>query len=214
MIKYFNLILFLIYSFSSVSQTNVKPVYGTFSDFRDKKAYKTVTIGNQTWLGYNLNFSMANSWCYNDSAENCKLYGRLYTQDAARTACPAGWHLPSADEWLVLINRIGGKQVAGRYMKESGTEHWKTPNDNADNSSGLKVLPAGYRDAYGEAFYRLGEEAVYWSSTKLNDSAIYSWSFFLHYNSGAAFTETITLSNHKNGYSVRCLKNPIITPKQ
>jgi uncharacterized protein (TIGR02145 family) len=213
MMKYFILNFFLVFTFASVAQTKVKPVYGSFSDLRDNKTYKTVSIGNQTWLGYNLNFPMANSWCYNDSADNCKLYGRLYTQQAARTACPAGWHLPSSDEWLILINRIGGKSLAGGYLKESGTEHWISPNDKADNSSGLKVLPSGYRDAFSEAFYRLGEEAVFWSSSKLNDSATYSWSFFLHFNSGAAFTENITLSNNKNGYSVRCLKTPIITPK-
>jgi len=214
MIKYFNLIFFLIYSFSSVAQIKAKPAFGTFTDLRDKKTYKTVTIGTQTWLGFNLNYSMVNSWCYNDSADNCKIYGRLYTQEAARTACPNGWHLPSSDEWLLLINRLGGKSVAGNTLKEAGLEHWHAPNENADNSSGIKVLPAGYRDSHSDAFYKQGEEAVFWSSTKLNNSDIYSWSFFLHYNSGAAFVENNTLSNNKNGYSVRCIKNPIVPPKQ
>lgn len=213
MIKYFKLIFFLFFSFTVVAQINVKPVFGTFTDSRDKKSYRTVTIGNQIWFGYNLNYNSANSWCYNDSLDYCNTYGRLYTQDAAHTACPAGWHLPSSDEWLTLITRLGGKSVAGNYLKEAGLDHWKNPNEKANNASGFKALPAGFRDAMSTGFFKIGEESVFWSATKLNNSENYSWSFFLQYNSGVAFTENITLSNNKNGYSVRCLKTLVLTPK-
>jgi uncharacterized protein (TIGR02145 family) len=136
----------------------------------------------------------------------------LYTQDAAKSACPAGWHLPSSEEWMQLINRIGGNAIAGRYLKQTGTEHWKSPN-NSDNSSGFNAVPAGFRDAHSDACYKIGEEAVFWSSSKTNNSELYGWSFFLNYNSDRAFTENITLSNYKNGYSVRCLKNVLAPTK-
>lgn len=213
MIKFFYSILFLVFSLSVVAQTQPKPVFGSFTDSRDKKSYKTVTIGNQTWFGSNLAYKSSNSFCYNDSLNYCTIFGRLYTHEAALTACPAGWHLPTSDEWLSLINQLGGNMIAGSALKEIGSDNWKNPNEKANNSSGLKIFPAGFKDALSNSYFRKGEESVFWSSTKLNNSDYFSWSFFLQYSSGTAFTDNITLSNNLNGYSVRCLKNIVLTPK-
>lgn len=111
--------------------------YGSLKDSRDNQTYKTVKIGNQIWMAENLNYapggvssmgSYAWSGCYNNMADSCAKYGRLYTWEVAmnkascaydkkcnatlnpavpvRGVCPQGWHLPSHYEFEELINFI------------------------------------------------------------------------------------------------------------
>lgn len=117
--------------------------YDEFTDSRDGKKYKTVTIGSQIWMAENLNYYDSNlknqSWCYNELNTSCEKAGRLYTWAAAigkteaecgygndcnlksgnvQGICPIGWHLPTFEEWNAMIgeNVIGGEEYAGQYL--------------------------------------------------------------------------------------------------
>ncbi|MFO7853479.1 MAG: fibrobacter succinogenes major paralogous domain-containing protein [Bacteroidota bacterium] len=181
---------------------------GSFTDSRDGKTYKTVTIGKQTWMAQDLNYrASSGSWCYEgDDSGNCdKLDRRLYNWKAAMESCPVGWHLPSADEWTELINYLGGNDVAGGKLKAK--KGWMDSNTSATNSSSFSALPGGYRN-YGGVFGGASTEGYWWSSTERSSGA-WSWSgawyFGMRYDNNAVNKYG---SNHqKAGFSVRCVKD-------
>ena len=170
----------------------------TLTDLRDGQTYKTVTIGDQTWMADNLNYETENSYCYDDDPSNCSKYGRLYTWVAATTVCPSGWHLPSTTEWKTLFTAVGGSSTAGTVLKSTGGWY----NDgNGTYAFGFSALPAGYRSNYG-GYNREGGNAYFWSSTKYDSD--YASNMYLDYGHDRA---NLDLYNKDYGHSVRCVKD-------
>ena len=58
--------------------------------------------------------------CYDREEENCKVYGRLYTQGAAQEACPEGSHLSTDEDWKALEAFAGGASVAAEKLRSFG----------------------------------------------------------------------------------------------
>ena len=182
--------------------------YGTLTDTRDGKTYKTVTIGDQTWMAENLNYAdsvktpslKGKSWCYDGVAGYCEKYGRLYTWAAAKTVCPEGWHLPSYDEWNTLFTAVGGKSTAGAKLK-SQTGWAAYDGITNEDSFGFSALPAGNRYDNGSYYYE-GYDAHFWSSTEYGSYDAYYMS--LGYDYGDAYLDN---NDKSNGHSVRCVKD-------
>lgn len=146
-------------------------------------------------------------WPYEGDEGNVATYGRLYTWYAAtdsRNICPSGWHVPTNDEWTALVNFLGGSDVAGGKLKETGTTHWEAPNTGASNSIGFTALPAGARWAENSLFDYINTASYWWTSTEYPD-------YFNGYREWAAFYTSQGLWNAdsppNSGYSVRCLKD-------
>jgi len=193
----------------------------------DGNVYNTVTIGSQVWMVENLKTTKFSNgdligtttpidknisgettpkyqWAYDGNEGNAATYGRLYTWFAItdnRNVCPTGWHVPGDDEWTSLADYLGGQNIAGGKLKDSGTTHWKTPNTDATNLSGFTALPGGFRGSEG-IFYELGEWGNWWSSTS-NDE-IQAWLRWLYYEDGILGRG---FYGKQHAMSVRCIKD-------
>lgn len=172
---------------------------GMFVDRRDGKKYNTIKVGSQTWMAQNLNFETASSYCYEEEKSNCAKYGKLYSWDDAKKACPLGWHLPSKAEWEKLLKVVAGTSMSpGRPLKSKSG--WNK-NGNGTDAFAFTAEPAGYRNDDG--IYGLeGWVANYWTSTaKDAHNALF---IFMYYSSDNA----IFKDNNKDfGLSVRCVKD-------
>lgn len=195
----FALLFFIYYNIDSDIQAQVT---GKFTDPRDKKTYGWVKIGNQVWMSENLNYSIpGGSWNFKDDPQAAAFFGKLYDWKAAQKACPKGWHLPADSEWTVLIDSLGGENIAGGKLKETGFDYWLSPNKEATNSSGFSGIGSGYR--YNEKSYKdLLRMGMYWTATEINtEDAFYRC---LTNSSPAIFR----YSGEKFiGMSVRCVRN-------
>jgi len=139
---------------------------GTLTDARDGKKYKTVQIGKQKWMAENLNYATDDSKCYGNQSANCEKVGKLYNWDAAMKVCPSGWHLPSYDEWRVLLDFVGGPGTAGRKLKTNYVwNNIRSGNDMDTDDFGFSALPGGYVEVTGE-FDAINKEGRWWTSTE------------------------------------------------
>ena len=240
-------------SSSSLAQTSssIYVSHGEMTDERDGQVYKTVTIGNQTWMAENLNYAYtqpindldSGSWCNNNDPENCVKYGRLYTWAVAMDStayfkeendnclksctrdcevcghgvnwqmgtnlkkyegfnilgvCPEKWHIPSANEWKILI------YIANNFATDlKSTSGW-LDDGNGSDIYGFRVLPAEV----------IGKRACFWTplqSTNVLDET----QTIKHYERAVAFcfsSDNKEISGNEfikkeNALSVRCIKD-------
>jgi uncharacterized protein (TIGR02145 family) len=188
----------------------------------------SVRIGNQEWQTKNLDVDRFRNgdiiphaitdeewkaagergdpvWCYYDNdTENRRIYGKLYNWHAvndARGLAPKGWHIPTDVEWTTLTDYLGGEDVAGGKMKETGTAFWDSLNTDVTNESGFSVLPGGFRIDDG-SFYHFRSYAFFWGASESGYN--YAWYRLVSLANGNVLRIT---SNKSLGASVRCLRD-------
>jgi OOP family OmpA-OmpF porin len=187
-----------------------------FKDARDGKTYKTVKIGTQTWMAENLAFKTEGSLANDNKGENAKIYGYLYNYETALKVCPAGWHLPSDDEWFTLVTFLGDKEFAVHRAKGyagytsykvalqlKSPALWELSDSIGTNQTGFTALPGG-EHSIRNGFETPGYNGNWWSSTPSKILSDGAWSMYMHYSESRAMRAT----NPKYmGYSVRCVKD-------
>jgi uncharacterized protein (TIGR02145 family) len=191
----------------------------------DGNTYHTITIGNQVWMIENLkttryrngdaipNITDQTSWAnlrtgaycdYGNNSNNYQIYGRLYNWYAvndSRKLAPEGWHIATYEDWLDLINYLGGSDIAGGKLKEAGLEHWLNPNTDATDETGFTALPGGERN-FSSNFNNNTYYGFWWCSSESDVNT--ALNLKLYYRSGTILTN---IDVKVNGYSIRCIKD-------
>jgi uncharacterized protein (TIGR02145 family) len=217
-------ILDIVYLINFKYKAGPEPICGAVIDI-DGNVYQTVTIGTQVWMVENLkvthyrngdpipNVTDNTAWAglstgayceYNNDINNVATYGRLYNWHAvndSRNIAPAGWGVPTDAELQTLINYLGGINIAGGKMKETGTTHWQSPNTGATNESGFTALPGGSRF---NSDYGVGSYASFWSSTEFDN--LYAWYLTLYWGGSDIYH---FFGIKQPGFSVRCIKRTV-----
>jgi len=192
----------ILSSCSSSDDDDIKG--GTFTDSRDSKVYKWVTINGKTWMAENLNYDVPSTTtdvCYENETKNCNTYGRLYNWETAKTVCPAGWHLPSYAEWTALLDFAGVDSTdATKLMSKTGWDDVVGTDD-----FGFSALPGGLSVALGDIG---GGWAGSWFGTGSDaDKASILMIVGSEGGTAALVQETEELLPESSLGSVRCIKN-------
>jgi len=190
---------------SSIGQGNI--IKGTFYDKRDTLPYKWVRIGSQNsqiWMAENLNYYATSSICYNNSPQNCEIYGRLYDwNEAVSDACPKGWKLPSIDEWNLLGSYAGGSSGINLRSTEGWTTNAISPGTDLYS---FNALPGGFYDNTNNTYYggaNFEEQGSYWWISSTNTGHQEAPHMAIFYNK----TELSSGYSDKNSLlSVRCIR--------
>jgi len=150
---------------------------------------KTKPIGSQVWLAENLNIEVSGSRCYNDDPANCAKYGRLYDWATAmaldtncnsttcasqidakhKGICPSGWHIPSDDDWNVLMKLVNpNPSCSDNRHCDGGTklkarEGWNSYSGVSPGTDeyGFSALPGGTGSSGGHFVY-VGDIGWWW----------------------------------------------------
>jgi len=170
--------------------------------------YETVMIGSQKWMKKNLNIETEGSWCYNDSLVSCETHGRLYTWEAAMTACPRGWHLPDTSDWNKLIEVAGGVSAAGKVLKSASgwTNQSNGEDGNGTDSLGFSALPGGARSTDGSFYFSdsPNKGGFWWTATDAPRTNTYYAYYRAMYTQSDDMIKSVSVQN--SAYSVRCLE--------
>ncbi len=190
----------------------------------DGNVYHVKKIGKQYWTLGNLKTTRLNdgtalplitdntSWdnlsygayCFYKNDASLKAdYGALYNWYAVNTKklAPKGWHIATLEDWNSLISFAGGNASAGGKLKETGTEHWKAPNEGATNSIGFRALPGGIRYVNG-TYVNMGHSGVWWTSTEWDQV----FAHLISLRTDLVITENLQLYK-QYGMSVRCVRD-------
>jgi uncharacterized protein (TIGR02145 family) len=141
---------------------NAAIIYGWPEDGRDTTVYRSVKVGSQIWLAQNLAYAGTDGklGVCQGSEDSCARYGRLYKWTemmdlgrafdttlwsgevaAHRGICPAGWHVPSTEEWTSLQTAVDpDNSYDGNRLKSPF--FWQGSSYGEDKH-GFRALPGG-----------------------------------------------------------------------
>ncbi len=178
------------------------------------ETYNTVCIGDQIWMAENLRHLPAQhtDQQFADAADNetpgygaypgedIQVFGALYNWYAAMdNICPAGWHLPSVEEWQQMAEFTGLLSEAGAKLKSQN--YWNAPSFSTDEY-GFSAVGGGERGDFLGDFREIGVHGFYWTSTDVGPGIAKAAGFTYNANSFQSGN-----TSKGAGKSCRCVKD-------
>lgn len=217
--------IIIFFTFLGITQPIFSQISGDGVIDIDGNIYSSVIINKVEWMSENLktthynngdeipyvstnsDWSNSNSgaFCwYNNDDDNKAIYGNIYNIYALndiRGICPEGWEVPTENDWIKLVEYLGGSTEAGGPLK-AVSNLWNPPNGGATNLSGFSALPSGRRWQAG-LFQDLNERAYLGFIEGSSTSIARKISYF--------GTSVSYLGGYDNtGVCVRCIKNEVL----
>lgn len=208
--------LFMVLFFSCKKENNS---VNTITDI-DSNVYTTVSIGNQIWMTEDLKTTkfrngepiplMENSttwgtlttsaYCrYGNESTSYVLYN-WYAVNDSRNIAPEGWRISTHEDWLELVNYLGGINEAGAFLKSVNTGNWCSSDFQGDNKSGFTAYGNGFRGINGNFSDQM--MTGYWWTTDEYDSD----RAYLRYMTCVSYKVPLAYGDKRQGFSVRCIK--------
>lgn len=196
----------------------------TVTDY-EGNIYNTVKIGDQTWLVENLKtkhyrngdplakayygktWTMATEGAYTNSSMlgmGWDFFGNYYNWLAihdSRNICPKGWHIPSNEEWEILLNQLQSENISSKLVLDNYT--YDSTWYGATNETGFSAIPAGATMSYGEAVAVSMSDMAFWTSNETIDGK----GTIFYIPSYRSLKPAIVATGKNNGYTVRCIKD-------
>lgn len=167
-----------------------------YTDPRDGEVYSLQRLKDgRVWMVSNLSYDTGKGcWAYDNEEDNEFLYGKLYTLEAAKKACPPGFRIPTKEEWATMAKHYGG---ANPDSKDKGNAAFKALINGGD--SGFNASLGGYRFPDG-SFKDKDRIGNYWTSSM--QSPIHPWHYFFI---GTSQRLDRRIQGNDTAYSVRCI---------
>lgn len=208
--------------------------YGTLTDPRDGKTYRTVKIDGKNWMAENLNYAdsvktpslLTGTWCYNENDTNCNALGRLYTWGSAidsvalatEQSLDCGYlkkcRIPDEIQGICPPGwRLPNEGDWDRLLKAAGNNKgsvlksrcgWANDGNGTDDF-GFAALPAGGGNGTDQ-FTGFGTAAHFWTSSGGAEASSASQITFYDDYSNYVYVGS-GLGNKNLVFSVRCIQD-------
>jgi uncharacterized protein (TIGR02145 family) len=138
-------------------------------------------------------------------------YGFMYNWYAAndtRNIANTGWSVPTISNQQTLSTFLGGNNVAGGKLKETGFVYWNSPNTGATNTSNFNARGGGERDDSTGVFSAIKEVQSYWAQYGANATEGYVSTVTYQSGTYTAYNGATFITKQKQfGIGVRLIKD-------